>query len=307
MSQPSQHRGIAVWTLKASDGVTRASIVPALGAAVSSLQLPSVTGPREMLFLHEAFWDPASRETRGGVPLLFPICGRLMCEGVPGRWRHRGRAYELPIHGFAMRRPWVVLDHRRPDALVLGLVDGPATSPGYPFPFELILRMAVEPGRFVCALAVRNRGDEAMPHAVGFHPYLKTPPPGAGKEEVGVEARAVRRHRYDDTFADFAGELPAPGPLGVRDPHFSTSLLETEGDAEAVVRWPDGFAARVGASGDGGGARVPYLQLYTVPELPFVCVEPWGGRPNDLNREGAPHLLAGGATARYTFFIEAID
>lgn len=305
MTQITRQHGLQVWTVVSPDGGTRASIVPALGAAVSSLLWPAPVAGRELLFQHEWFWDPARAETRGGIPILFPNCGRLLRDGAPGAWAYGGREYHLPIHGFAMRRPWVVLDDRRSHELVLGLVDSRETREGFPFAFELTLRFAVAERRFSCEVTVRNRGVEALPCGLGFHPYFRTPPPGAGKEDVIITAPVARRRRYDATYTDFEGDLPAPGEWTVRDPDFSTSLMETEQDAVARIRWPDGLALRIGARGGDGGFQARHLQMYTVPELPFICVEPWAGRPNDLNRGHGPLWLAGGAAARIAFSIES--
>ena len=133
--------GLRVCAIAAADGRFRAEIVPALGGVVSSLQLPGPDGrPRECLYRHAWFWDPHTDATRGGSPVLFPVCGRLLKDGQPGRYETGGRPYVLPLHGFAMRRPWKVSDDSIPDALELRLADTAETRAMYPFPFELTLR-----------------------------------------------------------------------------------------------------------------------------------------------------------------------
>ena len=68
MKRDMQH-GFEVWTVESPDGAVRASIVPEMGAAVSSLRF----GDRELLYQHPFFWDRASERTRGGFPFLFPV------------------------------------------------------------------------------------------------------------------------------------------------------------------------------------------------------------------------------------------
>jgi galactose mutarotase-like enzyme len=279
---PEQQRGFDVWTVRARDGQTSASIVPALGGAVSSLRFPGPRGPEEWLFLHEFFWDAASVETRGGLPFLFPICGRLACDGEAGAWRHEGRLRRLPIHGFAMRRPWVVRDASQPDALVLGQEDGPDTHEGYPFRFDVQLRWAVEPGVLRCEQRYTNRGHEPMPYAAGFHPYFRTPPPPE-KRAVRVSVPAARRHYYNDTFTSWRFSETWPGGvMSPADPHFSSSIFELGAERTVAVAWPDGRRVRMEARGITQPGLFPFLQCYTAGDRPFVCVEPWMSPPNSL-------------------------
>ena len=68
--------------LTTPDGGTVAEIVPELGGIVSSLRLAESGGaPREILYRHPWFWSRETDELRGGIPPLFPICGRLLRDG----------------------------------------------------------------------------------------------------------------------------------------------------------------------------------------------------------------------------------
>jgi galactose mutarotase-like enzyme len=301
MPELTRQHGLPVWTLASLDGHTSASIVPELGGVVSSLCLPAAGGSRDCLFRHPFFWDPASTETRGGIPFLFPICGRLQREGRMGEWQHEGRPFRLPIHGFAMRRPWVVLDHRRPDELVLGQIDGEDTLAAYPFHFELLLRYRVMDGRFRCEQTYTNRGREPMPFSAGFHPYFLTPP-ARTREGLTVEVAASRRRCYDATYTAFAGEAPpAAAPISLEDPLFSDAVHQVAGACRARVRWPDGFAVDVSGGGVEEPHFFPYLQCYATADDPFVCVEPWTGVPNALNTGDGLRWLAPGEVARAWF------
>lgn len=307
MAARANEHGFDAWMIASADGSTSASIVPALGAIVSSLVLPAPGGARDVLFRHDHFWDGATSATRGGIPFLFPICGRLLLDGEPGCWRHEGRTLRLPLHGFAMRRPWVVIDPRRADELAVGMIDGPDTQAGYPFPFELLLRFRVQPGRFTCALACTNRGDRPMPYSVGFHPYFLTPPLGPDKDRVSVSCSAKQRLCYDETYTVFKGAVPAPdGAVTVRDPLFRDSITVLDPPGPAEVAWPDGFALRVSARGETDPEMFPFLQLHTEPDKPYVCAEPWSGVPNALNTGYGLRWLAPGAVERAVFTVTVV-
>ena len=283
--------GLRVCAIAAADGRFRAEIVPALGGVVSSLQLPGPDGrPRECLYRHAWFWDPGTDATRGGSPVLFPVCGRLLKDGQPGRYETGGRPYVLPLHGFAMRLPWEVRDDSRPDALELRLADTAETQAMYPFSFELTLRHAVSDEGYVCRLTVANTGDRPMPYYAGFHPYFLTPPPGAGKEHTLFGAQPVTRWLYNPGKTEITGPAPAPAfPLPVDRVDVNELLLELGARRETRLRFPDGFELRQDAS-----ARLRYRQFYTLPEEPFFCDEAWMAPPGSLNRPGAARELPPG-------------
>ncbi|HEY8240529.1 MAG TPA: aldose epimerase [Kiritimatiellia bacterium] len=284
----TNRNGVDVWAIASPGGRVRAEVVPAWGGIGSSL----VFDGRELLFQHEFFWNPESQRTRGGWPFLFPICGRLERGGVDGAYLHDGRVYNLPIHGFGSRMPWGVADSAE-DRLTLVLTDTEATRAAYPFRFEVRLAYRVESDAFVCEQSYANRGDRPMPYYAGFHPYFRTPPPGAGKQDVKVDLKPVRRLKYNQRLTDIVGEEPVPTmPLSVTDPHASEMLLRVGEDREARLVHPDGLVIRMRAE------SFDYIQLYTMPELPFFCIEPWMSHPNSLNTAGAVRWLAPGQTER---------
>ena len=291
MARQFLHQGIRVFRLTADDGTTHAEVVPDFGGIVSSLFLPGPDGsPRECLFRHPWFWDPATPETRGGLPLLFPVCGRLLANNIPGLYHAHGRPFRLPIHGFAMRQPWEVAEANRPDALHLRLVDSDSTRRAYPFSFVLELQYAVAPAALTCRLVVRNPGREPLPYSAGFHPYFATPPAGGGKEQTLFSARPCASLTYNATKTDVTGKTAPPVlPLPVGGGQLDSQLLEMDADRNTRIDFPDGFEIRQTAS-----ALFAFRQLHTLPDAPFFCDEPWMAPAGALNRTDAVRLLPAG-------------
>ncbi len=280
MATESIQNGFGVLSLASPDGAVRADVVPELGGIVSSLR---VAGGRECLFRHDVFWDPATPETRGGIPLLFPICGRLRKDGTPGRYHVGDRPYVLPIHGFAMRRPWTVADASRSDAVRLRLADSAETRAIYPFAFELELAYSVSAAGLTCRLSVRNAGDVPMPYSAGFHPYFLA-------ASAVFEAHPRARHLYNEDKTDVVGSAPPPPfPMSAADEQVNGLLLEMGADNETKIRLPDGFEIRQTAS-----SLFRFRQFYALPGQPFFCDEPWMAPPGALNRPGAARVLAPG-------------
>jgi galactose mutarotase-like enzyme len=291
-----------VHALVSPDGGTCAEVAPGLGGIVSSFTVPGPDGqPRECLYRHPWFWEGHPTELRGGIPLLFPVCGRLLQDGTRGLYHVGDRPYVLPIHGFALRLPWKVVQADTPDSIRLRLTDTPATHAMYPFPFELELDYAVSPARLDSRLTVRNTGPEPMPYYAGWHPYFDAPPPGRGKEQTLFDIPARRRRIYNDTLTDIVATGPAPEfPVPITHPGINETLLEVDPGTQSRLLHPDGFAIR-----QSGDALLPCRQLYTLPDRPFFCDEPWMAPPGSMNRPGAPRLLPPGAEESTALRIEA--
>ncbi len=297
MAKQQVVHGFTTWTIVAHDGVTRATFVPDLGAIGSSLVLPGIAGEaRETLFQHDFFWQPDTTMTRGGLPFLFPICGRLELDGQAETYHDNGQPYSMKIHGFAHRLPWRVLDSTDPASLEMVLSDTPETRLSYPFEFEIRLTYRVTPGALFCEQRYSNRGNRPLPYYAGFHPYFLTPPPKTGKSEVRLDLKPAHWLCYNATLTNVIGEktVTTDFPLAITDPALHEQLLRMGTDKQARLLFPDGFRLNLRADSIDDPDRFPYLQLYTLPDKPFICVEPWMGVPNALNTLTSVRRLAPG-------------
>ena len=190
MPQQKTTHGFETLTIVSEDASTQATFVPARGGAASSIIMPVKDQPRELLFLHDFFWDAQIPDLPGGWPFCFPVCARLMRQGKPGAYLYDGKWYELPIHGFSWSSPWQV-EAANNDSITLVLRDNEQTQAMYPFSFEVVLRYEVSRGQLNCHQTYRNLSDRPMPYYAGFHPYFLTPQ-GAGKDNVLLNYQPTR-------------------------------------------------------------------------------------------------------------------
>ncbi len=294
MAELSQDRGVDVWTIRSADGTASASFVPEFGGVGSSLILQGPTGPRELLYLHDWFWDRDSRNTRGGWPFLFPNCGRVERGGRAGAYLYDGRLYTLGLHGFSMWLPWEVADSKQPDSITLRLKDSRETRRDYPFAFEVTLAYHIAPDALTCRFMCKNTGDSPMPYYAGFHPYLLTPPPDGGKELVTLSCPARRRMLYNPKLTDVVGSLPPPAlPLRITDDGTNEMLLDVEGDCSFSLAFPDGMSLNAEVKSE-PAHLFRFIQLYTMPDEPFFSAEPWMSHPNALNTLASARMLPPG-------------
>jgi galactose mutarotase-like enzyme len=287
----TNNNGFSVYRIKAADGTASAEIVPELGAIVSSLKLPWKQELREVLYQQPFFWDRETERTRGGLPFLFPVCGRMERNGINGAYLYNGRIYQIKIHGFSMRMPWVV-DAEAPDSLTVSLRDTEATRAIYPFEFHVTLRFKMGSGGLNIEQEFKNKGGHPLPYYAGFHPYFLTPPAGAGKDATTVQLAGVSKWSYSASYADIVGRGAVPDfPVSVGNSTINEGLIEVEDPCEAIMHYPDGVALHMVAVGEGGRRMFPFVQLYTIADKPFFCMEPWMGFPNSMNSMGSVRWL----------------
>ncbi|MFY8148147.1 MAG: galactose mutarotase, partial [Prochlorococcaceae cyanobacterium] len=222
-------------------------LVPERGGLVAGWLCHGPWGAREILYFDaERFADP-SRSVRGGIPVLFPLCGNL-----PGDTLElpQGR-FPLAQHGFARDLPWSLEALQGESGVRLRLEDGEATRPHYPFSFRLDLELRLEPGALAITAVVAHTGatgSAAMPFAFGLHPYLAVPaleqarltglPPRCLDQAADAEADTAERLGHlaqgVDLLADPQGAVALyPGGGAPR------VVLEVEPPFDLAVVWSD--------------------------------------------------------------------
>jgi galactose mutarotase-like enzyme len=108
---------------------THLEVVPERGGIITRWQVQG----QDLLYLDaDRFTDP-TLSIRGGIPILFPICGNL----PDNTFTHQGKTYTLKQHGFARDLPWTVGEQRPQDGLTLTLSSAMRIDRPNPCPFPL--------------------------------------------------------------------------------------------------------------------------------------------------------------------------
>ena len=268
------------------DGEAELTVVPERGAIVTSVKLRG----EELLYLEEATLADPAKSVRGGIPVLFPIAGKL----PEGGYLIAGRRYELPQHGFARNRAWTVKD-ASPSSLSMELASDDATRKVFPFEFEAKLTVAIQGGekpQARIALAVRNTGTAPLPFHAGFHPYFLVP--DRAKKDARVETVATRA---------FDNRTGKSGPLATIDftaPEVDLHLEDHDEPKTTLSRGEGRAPIRLNWS-----ANARRMVLWTLAGKDFICVEPWTA-PGGALAAGTLPLLAPGATAELALRISVL-
>lgn len=272
-----------VYTIASTDGSTTASFVPEKGGVGSSIIMSDRHQERELLFRHPHFWERNNSHIPGGWPFLFPVCARLERANIAGNYLYDGQIYNLPIHGFAPYLPWEVTAHTG-DTLTMKLCATPKTLAIYPFNFCVELTYKAANKILTCAQRYTNTDEKPLPYYAGFHPYFLTPPATNGKEKVFVDFKATRRFKCNEKLTDLIGEQELLAlPASIADPKINEQLSLLGKNKIITLSYPDGLKINMEADGVEDPNLFNYLQLYTQPTEPFICLEPWMSFPNALN------------------------
>lgn len=249
-------------------------VVPERGGLISGWR----SGGRERLYLDlQRFQDP-QRSVRGGIPVLFPICGSLPDGVLP---LPQGR-FALPQHGFARDLPWSLRPLDGGEGVAMQLEHSAATLALYPFRFRLEVQWRLQPGSLQISAEVHNLDEHAMPFSFGLHPYLAIADLATARFE-GLPARGLDQlsgqpcdnGQQLDLLAEGIDLLAGPATaVRLLDPSAAAALeLETSAPLDLVVIWSD-------------------------PPRPMVCLEPWSA-PRGALVSGERRLeLAPGTSSR---------
>jgi len=260
---------------------TRLEVVPERGGIITQWQV----GGQDLLYLDsDRFADP-SLSVRGGVPILFPICGNL----PDNRYTHQGKTYFLKQHGFARDLPWEVSDRSdigasdRPlqDGITLTLKSSNQTYAVYPFDFELTFTYRLQGNALLIQQRYSNRSPEPMPFSTGLHPYFAV----SDKAQLQFHIPATQLiNQIDQTPHPFSGQFD-----------FEQAEIDV---AFRYVTQPEASVTNSGQrlilSYDSTYAT---LVFWTLKGKGYYCLEPWSAPRNAINTGEDLTLLEPGATA----------
>ncbi len=127
-----------------------------------------VADGKEILYFDETRFMDKTKSIRGGIPILFPICGNLNTSSSVF-----GNGYlQLPQHGFARDLQWQYSFNENEKFLCLFLNASKKTKKYYPFDFELKIEVTLKINSLEFEITIHNKTDFAMPVNFGLHPYF---------------------------------------------------------------------------------------------------------------------------------------
>jgi galactose mutarotase-like enzyme len=247
------------------------------GAELKGLSNAS-TGQEHIWHGDPAWWN-------GSAPVLFPVIGGLK----GGEYRHEGRTYKLPSHGFARGSEFAVA-RSDSDSVELRLASSEATRAVYPFEFVLTVSFALTRSGIDVRYRVRNSGQDRMLFSIGSHPAFVVPFAGGVLENYYIlfelEEELERWFFKDGVIVagKTAEAMENSRVLGLTRSCFDDGIMVFKGPRSrefSIANGRNPRTVRVVTEG------VPYLGVWSKPGgAPFVCVEPWHGIPDMSDASG---------------------
>jgi galactose mutarotase-like enzyme len=259
------------YILSDQTSLARLEIVPERGGIVTRWAIQG----QEILYLdQERFQDP-TLSVRGGIPILFPICGNL----PNNQYTHNQKSYTLPQHGFAREMPWQVIDQNTDSgaSLTLRLTSNSATKKVYPFDFEVDFIYQLQGDHLSITQRYTNLSSEKMPFSTGLHPYFWVK--DKSQLSFDIPANILQDHRtleikpFNGTFDLSQPEIDAAFKQISRQ---SASFSDRQRNLTLNLEYSDLYGT---------------LVFWTLQDKDYICLEPWTAPRNALNTgEGLIHL-----------------
>lgn len=305
--EPVNDSGETLLALRDTATGAFALLWPGLGNNCIAARVPSPHGGLvDLLLAPDSLEQLRSHPSGWGIPLLFPSPGRI----PQGEYEFQGRRFVMGgvdasgnvLHGFALRRSWRVddthaNDHTAEARCSFTSDDHPETLEGFPFPYHVETTYRFNGSCLSLRVVIGNPGSGPLPFGFGVHPYFRIPFAEEGRRgECQLMIPADRRWNLP-LIANVAewtappiaeATLPVGEGLDYRTPvpledrlldDVLTDLRVKEGWHECRVIDPDAQLEAV-MSATAGFAT---LVVYTPPNRPGLCFEPWTCPPNAFN------------------------
>lgn len=300
--------GLRTVTIRSPGGALTAQFVPELNLVCASLQHRGT----ELLHPRGGLAAYAEGKTMG-IPLLYPWANRLAgdiyaaagkrVELPPADGRYARDPNGLPRHGALPRLlRWEVTAHDADAGTLAARMEwgAPVLLELYPFVHEVAVTARLRDGELAIETVVRATGEDSVPIAFGYHPYLTIA--GVPRSEWEVGLGASQRLATDDLMIptgaterlaarDFTlgQESWDAGLTGLsQPPRFSVA----GGGRRLEVRFDEGYAA---------------AQVYAPPGQDLIAFEPMTAPTNALVDGRGLTVVPPGGEYRAAFAVTVAD
>jgi galactose mutarotase-like enzyme len=243
---------------------SRLEVVPERGGIITSWQVQN----QEILYLDQERFANPQLSVRGGIPILFPICGNL----PDNTYTLNDKQYTLKQHGFARDLPWKsTQDQVTPEkaSLTLILSSNEQTRAVYPFDFELAFTYQIQGNTLEIKQQYTNLSTEPMPFSTGFHPYFLTVDKNQLKFEIPSQEYQDQITKEIHSFnGDFDFKRDEIDVAFKQLSSQSATVTDHARKLKLTLEYDDTYST---------------LVFWTVKGKDYYCLEPWSGPRNAIN------------------------
>ena len=217
-------------------------------------------------------------------PILFPIVGKLkMNRTIIG-----GRVYEMYQHGFARDmdfEPITKLDNFHSYVLK----SNKNTNSKYPYDFELYTTYRLDENKLTTIYRVINTNPVNMPFGIGGHPAFKIDLEELQKGNYYLEFEENKIHflyLVDGLIGiDYAKNIIKDKKIIELDSKtFNNDAIIMKGLTSNKISLKNKASGKKLLTMD--FTDFPYLALWSKPNAPFLCIEPWYSTADNVKSTG---------------------
>lgn len=219
-------------------------------------------------------------------PVLFPTVGK----SKKNQTIINGKTYEMQQHGFARDmefEPITKLDNFHSYVLRSNqkLIDK------FPYEFSLYVTYRMDENKLTTIYKVINEGDTDMPFGIGGHPAFKIDLNELQNENYCIEFEEDENKIHFLYLVD--GLVGTEYAKNIMDDKRRITLTRHTFDDDAIIM--KGLTSkRVSLVKKDTGKKMltldytgfPYLALWSKPNAPFICIEPWKTTADTVKASG---------------------
>lgn len=220
-----------------------------------------------------AFWTDTA-------PLLFPICGGL----VNDKYLLNGKEYTLQKHGFASGLDFKA-EYISDNSICFKATENSSTLKSYPFNFELCVIFTLLDNELKVEYNVTNNNDTVMYYSIGSHEGYNC--------EGGFENYDIIFNKDENFEACQLDEISLShkkekidainNTIALKNEYFKIDAIILENTNSDIITLRN---RKNGSSISVEVGDFENLLIWTIPDAPYVCIEPWSGFPDYSDTNG---------------------
>lgn len=217
------------------------------------------------------FWNRHS-------PVLFPIVGKLK----NNKTTINGKIYEMSQHGFARDMEFEKIDENS-----YVLKSNEETKKKFPFDFELYISYKTTENKVYTNYKVVNKSEELMIFGLGGHPAFNCEY-SSGKYRLEFEdiEDEIEIYRLEDGLIK---DKPEKTNKFIRENRIFLDNKTFEKDAIIMKNLKSNkiyLKTETKTILAFEFKNFPYLAIWSKPDAPFICIEPWFNTADSVNSNG---------------------
>ena len=239
----------------------------------------------QILYFDQKRFLDKSKSIRGGIPILFPICGNLESKSLFG-----DNFLDLKQHGFARDQEWNFGFNQSKNTLLLTLSDNEITRKYYPYFFELKIEITLSIATLIFNIEIFNKSNTTMPVNFGLHPYFNI-----------SDFRNVKFIDYAKCCLNQKNNNLVKTENLLKDSFKGIDLLMYSAGKTSFIDY--GFKRKITLTNP---APFDIAVIWSDPPRKMLCVEPWTSPRNSLeNRIRKIEIMPSSSQKLYaSIFIE---